>query len=158
MVGRAVAVARWTGGRASASSIRVMIRALGRLRLTQVKSSRAESSRIDWIGLARRRRLAWAKARFAGGLEMKLQPAGRRCCSRRWRRRCIFGRTVGACQGIRALTRRRRHAHTVRQVRYSVGKHGAGDNQVAPARAHAHINDEQSVLALTSGARDTCGK
>lgn len=64
--------------------------------MTQVKSSRAESSssRVDWIGLARRRRLAWAKARFAGGLEMKLQ--SRADCgllvlqSQLLRRRCIW--------------------------------------------------------------------
>ena len=117
----------------------------------QDDSSQVESSRVDWIGLARRRRLAWAKARFArgGGLEMKLQSrAGAAEVADAEAPLHLAGVRLCAGQGIRARPGTILHArmYSVLSGRYDqdgVGKHRAVGTQ-------RRLTDYQSSVRINN--------
>lgn len=70
------------------------------------------------------------------------------------RRRCIWQDAL-CMSGYPCMPRRHLHAHTVRQLRHRVGKHGAVDVQMALTRAHAQTTDDRSCQ--TFGAKDMYG-
>lgn len=130
-----------------------IVRALGRLRMTQVKSSRAESIGSVWpaedasLGL---------RHVLPGGLEMKLQ--SRADCgllvlqkSQMLRRRCIWqeGGFVQVRVSVHAQAPSCMHVCTVRQVRSRyLGKHRAVGTQrrLADYQSSVRINNSLQTV------------